>query len=248
MRRKLMLVLLALLAGLFLVFLPGACTPPATATVPTQEMTATSIPTALPAPAASASPAPGFLPTISPVPGDPLLQTFQAHDAPVTFVGFTPDGKKLVSGSSDGTVKFWELSPAPNPVNFFSGHQEGVASLAFSPDGKLMAVGARNGAIRLWDMSTGKLTRVLGATGRVNQVAFSPDGKILAAALSDWTVMSWQVPRGRLYWTIEGHRSEFSSLAFSKDGEWLVAGEKKGDALLYRLKTLQVERTFPTYR
>jgi WD40 repeat protein len=103
---------------------------------------------------------------------------------------FSPDGKTLVSQSSDKTVKVWDVETA-KVLRTLQGNKAWVMAAAFSPDGKLFATGGivremdkvTRGEVILWDARTGDLMHTLpDQTMPISTLSFSPDGKTLAIA------------------------------------------------------------------
>jgi WD40 repeat protein len=76
----------------------------------------------------------------------------KGHEDQVYPVAFSPDGKTIVSGSRDGTIRLWDTTGKPigQPLQ---GHESAVMSVAFSPDGKTIVSGSWDNTIRLWDTS-----------------------------------------------------------------------------------------------
>ncbi|MDK3162393.1 hypothetical protein QPK87_38490 [Kamptonema cortianum] len=70
-------------------------------------------------------------PTLTP-PGGPLLRTFSGHSDSVTAVAITPDGTQAVSGSTDNTLKLWDLRTG-EALATFSGHSDSVTAVAITP-------------------------------------------------------------------------------------------------------------------
>ncbi len=64
-------------------------------------------------------------------------------------VAFRPDGKQIASGSSDQTIRLWNLETGES-LTTLEGHSAWVLSVAFSPDGKQIASGSSDQTIRLW--------------------------------------------------------------------------------------------------
>ena len=92
-------------------------------------------------------------------------------------MAFSPDGKRLASGSADGTVKVWDALTGQETLTL-KGHNGRVASVAFSPDGQRIASGSRDGTVKVWDALTGQETLTLkGHTKGISSVVFSPDGQ-----------------------------------------------------------------------
>ncbi|KIJ91548.1 hypothetical protein K443DRAFT_47094, partial [Laccaria amethystina LaAM-08-1] len=59
----------------------------------------------------------------------------KGHTDLVTSVAFSPDGKQIVSGSNDKSVRVWDASTG-DELNVLKGRTGLVRSFAFSPDGK----------------------------------------------------------------------------------------------------------------
>jgi WD40 repeat protein len=167
------------------------------------------------------------------------LATLHGHTDSICALAFSPDGKTLASGSSDKTIKFWDVATAKE--QFTLQHPDWVLSVAFSPDGKTLASGSNDRTIRLWDMATGQeratLRRVRDAAivgcGFVGCVAFSPDSQTLASG--HWeTVKLWDVPTGQSTATLEGRDDEdVQSIVFSPDGKTLASLDSYGTINLW---------------
>ena len=107
----------------------------------------------------------------------------RGHANTVTSVAFSPDGKTLVSGSWDGSIKFWDVATG-NETATFHAKNGGVLCVAFAPHGKIVASGNRVSTIEIADAATPKNAVTLDLDNdTAMSVAFSPDGKTLAAGM-----------------------------------------------------------------
>ncbi len=167
----------------------------------------------------------------------PLGLPLIGHDAGVLSMAFSPDGKRLASGSADGTIILWEVATRQQLGPPLVVRTQRVSSIVFSPDGKTLALGSctmgtgarscSEGEIRLWDVTTRQPLGLplIGHDAEVLSMAFSPDGKRLASGSADGTIILWDVAtRRQLDPSPSGHEAAVESVAFSPDGRILASG------------------------
>jgi len=169
----------------------------------------------------------------------PGISVLAGHAEAVHSVAFSPDGKTLASGSSDDTVRLWDVATGRQIGRPLTGHSYWVNSVTFSPDGKTLASGSLDGTVRLWDVATGRQTgRPLTGTEAVLSVAFSPNGKTLASGSFDHTVRLWDLATHRqIGRPLTGHTGTVFSVAFSRDGKTLASGSGDHTVRLWDVAT-----------
>ena len=88
--------------------------------------------------------------------GSELLYTLKGHTKDVHSVAFSPNGKTLISGSWDGTIKLWDVPSKKLIATLFLNGDiklSPIYSVAFSPAGNTVASASADGAVRLWNLS-----------------------------------------------------------------------------------------------
>jgi WD40 repeat protein/serine/threonine protein kinase len=164
----------------------------------------------------------------------------RGHSAHVWALAFSPDGKRLASGSRypDNSVRVWSV-PAGQELAVLSDHQNEIATLAFSPDGKRLASGSLDKTARLWEVRAGKVTVLKGHTGVVGHLAFSPNGKHLATTSDDETVRLWNAASGEPVAVLRGHTRLVWAAMFSPDSALLASVSADGTVRLWDLEQLE---------
>ena len=145
------------------------------------------------------------------------IATLSGHASRVQSVSFSSDGKLLVSGADDKTVKLWDMQTG-GIIQDFSGHQGRIWSVSISADSAVVASGSKDSAIHLWDVLTGQCNTIIKLQNSVHQVCFSPSNpQQLVGRLEDGSVSHWDINGCQIGPTYDG-----SSIAFSSDGKQLA--------------------------
>ncbi len=152
------------------------------------------------------------------------VQRLEGHTGPVMAVAYSPDGRRLVSASHDGTLRLWDVGSGQT-IRVFRGHTDKVHSVVLSADGKQALSGARDKTLRLWDVDTGReVRRFTGHTGAVTGVALSPDGLLAVSGGEDGTVRLWDVATGQERRRLGAFPKSVECVAFSHDGRRVLSG------------------------
>jgi len=105
-------------------------------------------------------------------------QASRGATASVWSVAYSPDGRHLIPGSSDKTIRMWDADTGSAVGKPLEGHTDSVWSVAYSPDGRHITSGSLDKMIRMWDAESGAAVGkpLKGHTHSVLSVAYSPDG------------------------------------------------------------------------
>jgi WD40 repeat protein/serine/threonine protein kinase len=143
--------------------------------------------------------------------------TLEGHRGKVTSLAISADGRTLISGSSDQTVRVWDLLTA-KCVQQCAGHEAPVTAVRLSGDGSVLVSAGKDGTVRVWSRKTGncRLT-VTGHAGAVRDCAVSCDGRFILSSDAAGTVRLWDAQSGRCLRQVAAHKGRANALAWSLD-------------------------------
>jgi COMPASS component SWD3 len=156
----------------------------------------------------------------------PLLM-WGTHKESITRLEFSPDGKTLISNDISRTIKLWNWQNRSEPQTL---NTVGY-SLAISPDGQMLAAGCFKGTITIFTLD-GDIIQTFDPPSHLFHylfrcVAFSPDGKTIVIGDSyQKTINFWHVRTGKLIHSLSGDDISPNCLAFSWNGQSLIAGNQ----------------------
>jgi WD40 repeat protein len=163
-----------------------------------------------------------------------IMRNLAEKNYGVRSVAFSPDGKTIVSGSEDQTIKLWNLEG--KQLLYITGHTGLIRSIAFSPDGKTIASGSADSTIKLWNLQGDELQTIKGNEYGFSSVVFSPTGKIFAAASPIKDIIKIWNLEGKELADLKGHSGGVLSIAFSPDGKIIASGGLDKTIKLWNLK------------
>lgn len=165
-------------------------------------------------------------PATVPAVTSPFTGRLMGHASWVQAAAFSPDGRRIASGSLDKTLRQWDAFTGQAVGAPLTGHTDAVTSVAFSPDNRRIVSASHDKTLRLWDASSGQPIGqpLVGHTDLVYSVAFSPDGRRVASASADKTIRLWDAVTGQAIGRpLTGHEHWVWSVAFSPDGRRIAS-------------------------
>ena len=168
---------------------------------------------------------------------DALVMVLGGHTDEVLSAAFSPDGKRLITASFDGTARVWDRDSGRQTLALV-GHTDRLQDAEYSPDGERVITASWDKTARVWDAKTGRQILLLrGHTAVVRSAAFSPDGRRIVTASYDKTARIWDAPTGRQILVISGHTDLVTAAAFSPDGRRILTGSSDKTARLWDAAT-----------
>jgi WD40 repeat protein len=172
-----------------------------------------------------------------------ILRRFEGHIGPITAVAFSPDGKTILSGSSDMSMILWGLTNGAE-IKRLEPHTSAINVVDLSADGEKALSGSADTSLILWDVPTWTPTQQIFVGTTIHAAALSPDGQRALTGGPDGRLKLWDVETGQSVRDFDGHTSQVTSLSFSPDGKAALSGSLDRRMMLWDLATGQAIHEF----
>ena len=191
--------------------------------------------------------------TVWDVPSGKVKARLKGHEQTIFTLAISPDGRRLVSGGFDKSIRIWDLMHN-TLIYTVDGHvdpEKGVASpvrsIAWNPDGESFASAGFDGALKIWAkngqaIETVKLPeKAEGDEIGLNSVVYARDGKNLVVGGGTRAhVLAWKDGKAQLLKSFDFPQQRLLSVAISPDGKSIAAGGGDYENCLI-LKTWEID-------
>lgn len=184
-----------------------------------------------------------------------LLKALPPHDAAVSALAFSPDGRSLATGAADNILRVWDVESGQVALTFFTTGTT-LSALTYSGDGRYLVSGLTDqvgdGTIRIWEPADASTMRIFpGMPGfpSLPSIAMSEDNQYLVAALSGLDpavagrVRIWDVASGIEVRSLTGPTQAVTVVALSRDGRFLAAGSRDRSIFVWNMADGTVAHT-----
>jgi len=149
------------------------------------------------------------------------------HDHLANQVSFSPDGRHLISSSSDYTARLWSV-PGMKLIAVLSAQTDDVEMSVFHPSRELIATASRDHKVRVYDFTGQVVATLAGHTADVISVEWAADPDQLVSSSDDGTIKRWSVSRATLLDDIDLGGVETDTIAITRTGT-IYAGNDEGE-------------------
>ncbi len=185
----------------------------------------------------------------------PELMIQLGHAGFVLAVDFSRDGRFVVTGGMDGTVRLWEAGTGREIRKFVNTPKipnekpKHFVSVGISSDNRYILAGENFGIVYQWETETGKQLRRWSDRFSKDFV-FSPDGQFIFSG-SNLCMCSeehvgglWDLKTGNRLRRFVGHGGELTAVGYAPDGMHVVSGDTKGEVRLWNVSNGKTVRIF----
>jgi WD40 repeat protein len=162
---------------------------------------------------------------------------FHAHSSYVNSLTYSPDSKKILSASSDKTIKEWDVKTG-KCLHTYQGHSAPVTSAFYDPDGKKIISSSCDKTIRQWDVESKACLNIYrGHSREVKRAVYSPDGKKIVSVSYDRTVRQWDANTVESLKILSMHSARIKHGTLRSDGEKIVVACRDNTIKEWDIKT-----------
>ena len=166
-----------------------------------------------------------------------LIYKFE-HSKSVKAARFSGDGEKIITSSTDNTVKIWRVLTGTLLADL-KGHTDEVMNVSFSDDGKLALTVSKDKTAKIWNADNGILITTIKEKYALSLGCFSPDSKTIVTVpdypeitLGKGSMKAWDAQTGRLLFEFKKHKNEITDILFIDNGDKLLSASYDATAII----------------
>ncbi|KAJ8584444.1 WD40 repeat-like protein, partial [Rhizopogon salebrosus TDB-379] len=162
------------------------------------------------------------------------VMTLGSHDHVVESISYSPDGKQMISGGLDSTIRRWDLQAGKEIEDVRDVCEWSVRAVAISRDGRWVITAGGDekcGELKACEVETGMMTKFEGHSRVINCIDISEDSMLLASGSRDRTAMIWSLDTGKLVAGPFKSADWVGAIRFSQDSKKLAINSFVGSCL-----------------
>jgi WD40 repeat protein/tRNA A-37 threonylcarbamoyl transferase component Bud32 len=166
----------------------------------------------------------------------PRLSQLWVHDDGLRDVAFSPDGRWVVTASSDRTARVFDVASGVPRFEPPLQHESFVFRASLSPDGGRIVTASADKTARIWDAANGQsIATLIGHKGTVRDARFRSDGKQIVTGGDDKTARLWEAATGKFLHAPLLHDGAVIHASFHPDGNHILTASADGSARIWRI-------------
>ncbi|MBL7112325.1 MAG: ankyrin repeat domain-containing protein [Bacteroidales bacterium] len=172
----------------------------------------------------------------------PVLTTSLGHADRIVTAEFSKDGKYMVTGSLDNTVKLWDMD-LRKEIRTFYGLPDVLSTLTCDFKNNLLVASDQSDMIKIWNLSTGVEIATFSESLMI-QIALSSDNKFMLTANVDCDIKLWDLEKKEKIKDFDDHGFDFSALFFDQNNQPFLAEVSENTVSVWNLTQKKAYRSF----
>ncbi|ETO28818.1 WD-40 repeat-containing protein [Reticulomyxa filosa] len=166
----------------------------------------------------------------------------EGHSDAITSIHYSPDGRTVVSGSTDKTIRIWDLESRKEIQKI--NHTAAIHQVQYSPDGKHILSCSIDATVRIWDTTSGELFRHFQLEDTVLHAQYSFSGHMIVACSKIGNIQFWDVNSGRALAGFNRIEIGIQSVQFSPDDSMILGCLKDSTIRLWNINSKKEVQVF----